>query len=414
MMLIYFILLFIVFFKSKSIVFFFVLLQVVSLLGMMLIGQDYPINSLFKFFNLILTIVILTLIIIPWQNFKDIKEITNANEIKLKKLTKFLILISIFPFITFLTTSIFVFLFIDDINAFKYAEGVSDEFYYSLPFDVRAIILSAYMYGFSYLLIPLHFYYLSKRNYRLSFWCFIFSLNIVLFGLTYFSRSVFVHYAFIYIAFLIMLYGTLENRVKKHVKNIVFLFLGLMSIYFVNISVKRFTTDNLYAENIPVNSFIQDPVLYSYFDYLSQWYYNNMYLLNSYNFKTFHGQISFQSVLSLLGQYNIISYDTSAYSALRQQLWPLHWYTFNGFVAYTVYDLGYVLAIVFALIYCLIISRLKPKHNQISLMTLFLVVSLIQLPLLAIFYSTFGGILIPMLLSIPVFIYMKISVKVNI
>ena len=211
---------------------------------MMLIGQDYPINTLFKFFNVILTMVILTLIIIPWKNFKNIKEISYSNEIKLKKLTRFLITISIFPFITFSATSIFVFLFVEDINAFKYAEGVSDDFYYSLPFDVRAIILSAYLYGFSYFLIPLHFYYLSKRSYRLSFWCFIFSLNIILFGLTYFSRSVFVHYAFIYIAFLIMLYGTLENRVKKYIKNTMFLLLGLMVVYFVNISIKRFTTDN--------------------------------------------------------------------------------------------------------------------------------------------------------------------------
>ena len=41
---------------------------------MMLIGQDYPINTLFKFFNVILTMVILTLIIIPWKNFKNIKK----------------------------------------------------------------------------------------------------------------------------------------------------------------------------------------------------------------------------------------------------------------------------------------------------------------------------------------------------
>jgi len=414
MLLIYFIVLLIIFLKSKSIVLFFVSLQVISLLGMVLIGQDYPINSLFKFFNLILSIFILTLIIIPWKSFKDIKVITNYNEIKLKKLTKFFILISIFPFITFLATSIFVFLFIDDINAFKYAEGVSEEFYYNLPFNVKAIILSSYIYGFSYFLIPLHFYYLSKKNYWLSFWCFIFSLNILLFGLTYFSRSVFVHYAFIYIAFLIMLFGTIENRVKKYIKNTLFLLLFLIGLYFINISIKRFTTDNIYAESIPSSSFIQDPVLYSYFDYLSQWYYNSMYVLNTYNFKTFNGQISLQSVLSLLGQYNIINYNTSTYSALRQQLWPIHWYTFNGFVAYTIYDFGYVLTILFSLIYYFIISRLKPKYNQISVINLFLIVLLIQIPLLAIFYSVIGGILLPLLFLIPVLIYMKVSIKVNI
>ena len=409
MIIIYFILLFIIYFKSKSIVTFFVLLQIISLLGTIFIGQDYPINTIFKFFNLILTIVILTLIIIPWANYKNINEISYFNEIKLKKLTKFLIIISILPFITFSVTSIFVFLFVEDINTFKYAEGVSEEFYYNLPFNVKAIILSSYLYGFSYFLIPLHFYYLSKRNYRLSFWCFIFSLNIVLFGLTYFSRAVFIHYTFIYMAFVIMLYGTLEYRVKKMLKKLIFLTSSLMVIYFVNISTRRFTTNNLYTETIPSNSLIQEPVFYSYFDYLSQWYYNNMYVLNSYNFKTFNGQISFQSILYILGRYSIINYDPSNYVSLRQQLWPLHWYTFNGFVAYIVYDLGYILSIVFSLIYCLIILKLRPKNNQITLLNLFLIVLLIQLPLLAIFYSSFGGIIIPLLFAIPLFIYLKTS-----
>lgn len=413
MILIYFILLFIIYLRSKSIVTFFILLQVISLIGMIFIGQDYEINTLFKFFNLVLTIVLLTLIILPWQSFKQIKEITFKNEAKLKKLTKFLLFISIIPFITFLITSVFVFLFVEDINTFKYAEGVSTDFYYSLPFDVRLIILSSFIYGYSYFLIPLHFYYLAKKNYKLSIWCFVLSLNIVLFGLTYFSRAVFVQYALIYIAFLIMLYGTLENKIKRYIKNTVFVLLFLMVLYFVNISVRRFTEDNLYAETIPSNSFIQDPVLYSYFDYLSQWYYNNMYVLNSYDFTTFNSQISLQPVLSLLGQYNIISYDPNAYLAFRQKIWPLHWYTFNGFVAYTVFDLGYILALISCLIYYFVIIKLKPKKNKISLSNLFLIVLLIQIPLLAIFYSAAGGILIPLLLSIPIFIYLKISFKTN-
>jgi hypothetical protein len=210
-----------------------------------------------------------------------------------------------------------------------------------------------------------------------------------------------------------MLYGTLENKIKKYIKNTVFVLLFLMVLYFVNISVRRFTEDNLYAETIPSNSFIQDPVLYSYFDYLSQWYYNNMYVLNSYDFTTFNSQISLQPVLSLLGQYNIISYDPNAYLAFRQKIWPLHWYTFNGFVAYTVFDLGYILALISCLIYYFVIIKLKPKKNKISLSNLFLIVLLIQIPLLAIFYSAAGGILIPLLLSIPIFIYLKISFKTN-
>jgi len=411
--LIYFLFLFFFFYRLKSVVSFLILLQLVSLLGMFFIGQYYAINSFFKLFNVILTIFILSLIIFPWKYFSHIQEISYSNAIKLKRVTQFLIAISVIPFITFLVTSFFVLFFVEDINTFKYAEGVSDDFYYNLPFDVRAIILSSYIYGFSYFLIPLHFYYLSKRNYRLSFLCFLFSLNIVLYGLTYFSRSVFVHYGFIYISFLIILYGTLDKKIKIYIKYVMSVLMSLMIAYFVSISFKRFGADTLYAETIPSSSFIQDQVLYSYFDYLSQWYNNNMDLLNAYSFKIFNGQISFQSLLSLLGNYGLINYDTNAYSALRQQLWPLHWYTFNGFVAYIIYDFGYILTMLFSFYYYFVVYYLRPKKNQISLLSLFLLVLLIQIPLLAIFYSALGGIIIPLLLLIPIFIYMKVSFNSN-
>lgn len=411
MILFYFVFLFFIFLKSKSIVVFLISLQVISLLGIMFIGKDYPIVTFFDFFNLMLTLVILTLIIVPWRKFSNIKTITYTNKMKLRKITRFLIIISILPFIIFTVTSIFVFSYVDDINDFKYAEGVSTDFYYSLPFNVKLIIISTYIYGFSYFLIPLHFYYLAKKNYRLSLWCFIFSLNIILYGVTYFSRAVFAHYTFIYISFLIILYGTLENRIKKSIKKIMFILIGLVVLYFVNISVKRFTTDDVYAENIPSNSYIQEPVVYSYFDYLSQWHYNSMYVLSNYDNSNFGGQISLQPVLSLLGQYNIIDYKSSDYVDLRRRLWPLHYYTFNGFVAYVIYDFGYFLAVIFSLIYYYIIIKLRPKNNQISLLNLFLIVLVIQLPLFAIFYSTLGGILIPLLLSIPIFVYMKIPRK---
>lgn len=377
---------------------------------MYFIGLDYPLDTYFKMLNLVITIVILTLIITPWRKINKIKEITIINEIKLKKLTNFLLIISTLPFITLLLTTIILFIYIDDINTFKYSEGVADAFYYSLPLNIKVIILSTYLYYFSYFLIPLHFYYLSKGNYKLSILCFILSLNIILYGLTYFSRSVFVHYSLIYISFVVILYNTFENKIKKYLKNAMVIAGIIFSIYFIYITNSRFTTDNLYAERIPSESFIQDPVLYSYFDYLSQWYSNSMYELNSYNNRTFNGQITFQPILSLLGKYKIINYDPAKYMALKLQLWPLHWWTFNGFVAYTIYDFGYILTILFSLIYNLIVIRLRPINKKISLLNLFLIVLLIQLPLEAIFYSTTGGIVIPLLLLLPIFLYMKIYI----
>lgn len=406
-LLIYFVLLLFLLYKSKSIAIFFVLLQILSLAGSFFIGHDFEIDTSFKVFNIGLTIVILTLIIAPWRKIKNISEIIFVNEIKLKQLTKFLVIISIVPFIVLLATTIIVSIYVDDVNIFKYAEGVSTEFYYNLPFNIRLFILSTYLYNFSYFLLPLHFYYLAKGNYRLSILCFILSLNILLYGLTYFSRSVIAQYSFLYFSFLIILYNTLSYKIKSYIKKSIIIFGILFSIYFISITYQRFSKDAMYAELIPSKSIIQDPVLYSYFDYLSQWYYNGMYVLNSYNFQIFSGQLSLEPVYTLLGQYNISPYSHQEYVSLRHQLWPLNWYTFNGLVAYTIFDFGYFISIIFSMAYYYAVIRLKPRNGQISLSNLFLLVLLIQLPIMAIFYSTVAQIVIPLLLYIPILFYLR-------
>ena len=381
--------------------------------GIYFIDINYPIDTFFKGFNLIITIIILTLVISPWASFKNIKEITTPNEAKLKKVTKFLLIISIFPFLIFIIVTTLLYLTIDDINQFKYSEGAAMNFYYSLPFNVKAFILSTYLYNFSYFLIPLHFYYLGKQKYLLSFLCFILSLNIILHGLTYFSRSVFVLYGLLYFAFMNLLYNTYNQKTKKFITKIIVV-LGIVFLtYFAYVSYDRFNANYYYSTNISSKSSIQDPLIYSYFDYLSQWYKNGMHVLNSYDFKTFNSQITFQSIISILGRYEIIDYDTDNYMALRKHLWPQHWFTFNGLVAYSVYDYGYTISLFLALIYYYITKKLKPKNNCISLPSLFIIILLIQIPIMSIFYSTVSEIVIPFLLLIPISIYLKTTISLK-
>jgi len=269
------------------------------------------------------------------------------------------------------------------------------------------------LYYFSYFLVPLHFYYLSKEKYRLSFFCFLFSLNSVLYGLAYFSRAAFVSYGLLYLAMLIILFGTLNATTKNFIKKFLLISISIVLAYFIYITNQRFTKNMKYAAEISSKSTIQDVKLYSYVDYLSQWYSNGMYVLNSYNNKTFQGQISLQPILSLMGQYHIIDYNPNSYMRLRKQLWPKHWYMFNGFVAYSVFDYGYFLTFFLALIYYYYVVKLKPKNKNIPLFNLLILVLLIQLPLFAIFYSTVGTIVIPFLMLIPILIYLKTTIKLK-
>ena len=410
-LLFYFILLFFYLAKSRSVAIFLVLIQIVSLSGIFFIGKDFPTDSLFKLFNILITGLILTIIILPWRKIKGITDIYTLNEEKIKKLTKILLVISGFTFIILTATTIFVYsVFSNDINTFKYAEGVSKDFYYSLPLNIKLIILSTYFYYFSYFLIPLHFYYLAKKKYSLSILCFIFSLNIMLYGLTYFSRAAVVHYILLYTSFVIILYGTLSVKIRRYIKKTIIIFGCVFSIYFFYVTNNRFTQDKIYENNIPSNAIIKDPVVYSVFDYLSQWFNNNLVLLNSYEFKTFNGQTSLKPVLDLLGQYGIINYNPDNYHNLQVKLWLEYWYTFNGFVAYSIYDYGYFFTMLFSILYYLLIVRFKPSNGRISLLKLFVLILLIQLPLEAIFYSTVSGIIIPFLLFIPILFYLKTTI----
>lgn len=386
-------------------------IQIISLAGVFFINADYPLDSLFGVFNLFITIIILTMIILPWAKVKSIRVVNCFNEQKLLRLTKFLIGVSILPFIVFSIVATFVILYVDDINAFKYGEGEAIEFYYSLPINTKLIILANYLFNFSYFLIPLHFYYLGKRKFGLSILCLVFSFNIILYGLTYFSRSAFIHYILIYISFMYILFSTFDQRFRRFLKISVSVVGILFGVYFIHISNERFTNDKQYADLIPQKSLIQDPVIYSYFDYLSQWYPNGMKVLESYSFESFNGQITLQPILSILGQYQIIPYSTENYSKLRKRLWPDNWWTFNGFVSYTIYDYGYILSFVFLFIYIYAVRKNSPHNGKISVVNLFVLVLLIQLPLFSIFYSNAGTIVIPFIFLIPILMYLKIKVN---
>jgi hypothetical protein len=210
-----------------------------------------------------------------------------------------------------------------------------------------------------------------------------------------------------------MLYGTLSVTTKKIIRTSMVVLVGLVTIYFIDVTVKRFSGNNTYFEVIPKESIIQDPVVFSCLDYLSQWYTNGMVLLEKYDYNTFKGQTSLQPVLSLMGEYGISSYRQADYDNLRKQLWPEHYYTFNGFVAYSIYDYGYFLTFILVLYYNALVKKFRPKGNVISLFALFSVVLLVQIPLFSIFYSNVSGIVFPLLFLIPIYFYLKLSYKNN-
>lgn len=413
LILIFFSLLLLMLLKNKSLALLLVVFQLVSIFGTYFLGRDMKVETISDFGWIFLMILLLCLIILPWRYYFDIKRISEIDPGKLKIITIFLIAINSIVFVVFLIAAITVQTTVEDINEFKYAEGVSVEFYYNkLPFPPIFFSVAIVLYYFSYFILPLHFYYLHKNKIWLSAICFILSLNIVLYGLTFFSRAVVVQYSLLYISFLYFLYGTLSATIKKVLK-ISLLFIGFIGIiYFIDVSQKRFEQDanmsKTYSKSIPVEAFTQDPVIYGYLDYTSQGFFNGFEVLQIYEGEGFGGDLTFESILSVVSD-PIKNYERLIY---KQKLWPRHYsYSFNGFAAYSVYDYGIFGSVLFCIIYLVVVKRMRPKNSEIQLKNLFLIVLLVQIPLMSIFYSQFGGLFIAFILWVPLWIYLSIKIK---
>lgn len=411
-LLIYFILLLTISYRNKSVSNLFILLQITSLSLVFLISKDLPINNPQSLVNISITAFILTNMIIPWKYYAEIKGFSCSNEHRINNVTKILLGISSILFIVLITTSMMVLTSVKDINYYRHAEGVLQDFMLSnLPPIIRkGFILAYYIYPISYFLIPLHFYYLNKKENRLAIICFIFSLNIILFGLTFFSRWTITHYALLYLTFYFLLKGALNINVKRKIKFVFLVLTILLLIRFADISEERFFNDISYEKNIPESSKIQDVVIYNYIDYFSQWYNNNVQVLENYNYKTLAGEATFYPILTLLNDLHILDYNSTKYTKERQDLMKEYWYTFNGLVADWIYDFGYLISIIFALTYNQIIKKLRPYNNTIPLNNTFILVLLIQLPLFAIFYSFLGGIMIAIFMWIILDLYLRAKI----
>jgi hypothetical protein len=174
---------------------------------------------------------------------------------------------------------------------------------------------------------------------------------------------------------------------------------------FIFISSSRFDEDVSYENKIPTTSMIQHPTYYSFIDYLSQSHMNGMKLLENYDFNSTQGQNALSIPIKLISSYLPLGLEN--YNKIRIQKMPNNFWKFNGLVPELVYDFGYIITIIFALIYNIIVTALRPRDSKISLYRLFILILLVQLPLLSIFYSFLPTLIIPLIILIPVRFYLN-------
>lgn len=405
--LLFFFIFFIVSLRHKSIATFFYALQVASLSFVFVIGEYYELDSFHDYFNVFFTILILYIVISPWKKFKNINEIVYKKQKRIKRVTNLLLIVNLIIFVSLSFISIYIFRFFDQINVLKYSGQFMDLLYEQFPLLIKGYLLAYYLHTLSFFLIILHFYYLKNGNSKLAIYCFIMSLSLILFGLTFFSRWTIVNYILIYSLAFFMFKSSLAIKTRKNIKRL-FTVLGATLVFlFISISISRFDKDISYDNKIPKSSMVQNTTVYSFFDYLSQSHANGMKILEDYNFNTFNGQNAFSGILNLLKQFGV--FKEFDYSKGREKMMPDNYWRFNGLVAESVYDFGYILTFILALLYHVVVVKLRPIRNSISLINAFLIILLIQIPLFSIFYSVLASIIIPLILLIPIYLYLYVN-----
>lgn len=392
---------FIVCFKNNKWASILVLLHLVSILAGQLL--DYRMDdSILGLGYAILTCVYLYLIIAPWANFKSISAIENDYGDSIESYARIVLFMGVFATL-FFTPVVLVLNSLDlDPNNFKYGGGMDDFFKSSaFPIPFKIFILITFFANISLIALPLHFYYMIKGKKLMSILAFIASIAYVMRGLTYFSRAVTLQYVMLYGMLFLLFYKQIDKRILKYLKVVVFAGVVMVVINFFAITHERF--DDGYSLNqteyaIDKMKYFDDPAVVSLLDYLSQGYYNSHDLLMKYDGYTFSGQTTFNEILVLMNQYLGFPFSSDDYQNLREKLWPGQWSkTFNGYVAYVVYDFGIIGSLLVTLLYFGFIKRSfrTSKKSTIKLSKLTWLTLFLQVPLYSIFYSAYGGIVIP-------------------
>lgn len=372
-------------YRKKSLVLLFLMLQIASVASVIIVQLDDYSDNERTLYNVLFMIIVTLPIILPYKNYSDITAIKKIPSKKFNKLSTVLFIIGGFSFVFLLATALVVNILVSDINAFRQEEGMSVDFYYKiLPFNVKFFILAYSIYYFSYFFIPLHFYchYVGDKK-RAKIYL-ILSTNLILYGLTFFSRWTIVLFILLYVAHWVCYRNLIpDNERKKEIK-LFGIAGGALVAFFLVITFSRFGDATAYErEEMNQESIVKNTSLYSMFDYLGKSNSRSIYYLNDYKGKTFGGRDLMSETQNFFSIFRIV--QPSQISDYKDKIWTEFRGTFRSYSCYLIFDVGYFLALVLSLI---IIAILKRKQSQVISFDKYIVSSLFMMvPICSIFFS---------------------------
>ena len=389
--------------NKQSLAYYFTLIVVISLIGNLFIKENYSVDTS-DVLHVIWIFIVLAFTIYPWKSYYGVKEVTCSNPRRLKTVTIILIVFLLIQLVGCAILAFYVTSTVEDINYFKYREGTTS-YYYSLGINLTPYMLATLFYPLSYIMVPLHLYYLSKGEKSLSLWCLIASLLSVVYGLTYFSRAHLIHYLLIYLGSYWLLRDTLSQKSVKQIKKVMLIGGVAVLAYFISISITRFEGHD-YDTHSGV-SVSNSTVVNSLFDYLVMWWNNSEIMFCRFDWNTMGGQIAFGNLNRLISMFGVqLGPTADVVMQQREALMKEYAGSFIGIGEYYLYDFGPIISIFVLSIYASFVNRFKPNRHRISVDRLLYVSLLVLLPTFAIFYSILNVVLLTFVFLIPINMYL--------
>lgn len=335
-------------------------------------------------------VVLLCFLLYASKNYSDLRTY-NFSMINRNKLRKIEICLSLFGLLTillylYILSKVFELLLLEEIAVQEYKnEGGAEEIFNTLvPHSL--ITLGNFMSPFGYIFLSLHFYYLIHNNIKKSLFFLFLSSSLIMNGLIALSRSSTTTYLLCYGTILYFLFPLLERKLKRTIVKWGSIFgLLIFSALFI-ISESRFSE---YYTKQSLNEAILDekeyPLLFSVFDYFSQWEERGPCILKNYHFGDQSWSLYNSNGLGVHIQKVI--YGGAHVNEMREKKYRRllgdNISSFHGLIARGVFDYGFIGNFFFIVLIVQIVRRLEPKNGIIEFKTLFF------LPLIIPFILTF-------------------------
>jgi oligosaccharide repeat unit polymerase len=349
-----------VFLRKKTPALLLLAIYCLSLTGSVLLQPERGDLKTVDVLNMIFMGLVLTLLIMPWSRINTQTPVIVTDEKRLYRLTKYLLILNGLVFVVMLVCVYYGFTTVQDYNAVKNG-GDSELFIQSIPINKYVVLLSSYACPTAVFLLPLHFRYLKVSKFRLSFLCLLFSLNLILQGLTGFSRSGFLEYFFYYFFYLSFFYHKFDRRTKRLLQGVFAGVAVVLGLVFFAITNNRLA--KVYNNGDPDNPLTSNPILYGLIDYGSQWYQNCIRVMSMYSFNTLYGQLSFPLPVMILDKFGFVDYPPEKQEMILSNLWGSNFDRFNGITANLLFDFGYIGTLLFAVGYRAIVRVLGRTQN---------------------------------------------------